>query len=239
MSTYLVSDIHGDLANFKKILKLIEFNPHEDFMYVIGDVLDRGKDGIALLNFIRRFIAADRMLLIKGNHEYFAQLFLEGKLSEGQWSRWGGGDTIEDIRKLSEEEKVSLHDFIEGLPFYELVDTYKWGEVLLTHTGILESAIVERSKLISTVDSIDKACTEKELEYLLSNDIHSLSKKQLKQLDRYLIVGHVPTMQLNKKGKPDIFEGKYYMCIDCGAGYRADGGRLGVLRLEDSKQFYV
>ena len=48
MSVYCVSDIHGDLERFDKLLEKISFS-EEDTMYVIGDVVDRGKEPIKLL----------------------------------------------------------------------------------------------------------------------------------------------------------------------------------------------
>ena len=48
---YVVSDIHGHLDKFKALLDMINFND-DDFMYILGDVLDRGNDPIGLLRFI-------------------------------------------------------------------------------------------------------------------------------------------------------------------------------------------
>ena len=43
--TYVLSDIHGNMANFKSILQQIDLQP-EDTLYVLGDVVDRYPDGI-------------------------------------------------------------------------------------------------------------------------------------------------------------------------------------------------
>ena len=50
-----------------------------------------------------------------------------------------------------------------------------------------------------------------------------------------MIVGHTPTSEGNG-GADRIFYGNGSIFIDCGLGR---GGRLGCLRLEDGKEFYV
>ena len=46
---YLISDIHGDVKSFKKILDKINFDQTEDHMIVMGDIFDWNDDGISLL----------------------------------------------------------------------------------------------------------------------------------------------------------------------------------------------
>ena len=48
---YLTSDIHGCFKQFKQMLESIHFGP-EDFLYIIGDAVDRGEEPIPLLQFI-------------------------------------------------------------------------------------------------------------------------------------------------------------------------------------------
>ena len=48
MSTYVISDIHGQYKAYKKMLREIDFKP-EDTLYVLGDAIDRGPNGIKVL----------------------------------------------------------------------------------------------------------------------------------------------------------------------------------------------
>lgn len=43
---YFMSDIHGELKAFKRMLKKINFNTKEDQLIVIGDIVDRDPGGI-------------------------------------------------------------------------------------------------------------------------------------------------------------------------------------------------
>lgn len=69
---YLVSDIHGELRDFKMLLKKIRFDRRKDNMIIMGDIFDRGSDGIKQLEFIAPFLLAHSMELLLGNHELFA-----------------------------------------------------------------------------------------------------------------------------------------------------------------------
>ena len=65
MNIYILSDIHGHYETFRKMLEKIRFSDN-DFMYVLGDVIDRGPDGIQLIQDIMR---RKNMELFLGNHE--------------------------------------------------------------------------------------------------------------------------------------------------------------------------
>lgn len=45
MATYAISDIHGEYEKFMELLEEIELEEN-DTLYVLGDVLDRGKHPI-------------------------------------------------------------------------------------------------------------------------------------------------------------------------------------------------
>ena len=64
--TYVLSDIHGNMPNFKSILKQIDLQP-EDTLYILGDVIDRYPDGIRILRMI---MAMPNAKMLLGNHEY-------------------------------------------------------------------------------------------------------------------------------------------------------------------------
>ena len=63
---YVISDLHGyPLGRLKALLEQAEFGA-DDFLYVLGDVIDRGSDGISLLRWLMLQPNAE---LILGNHE--------------------------------------------------------------------------------------------------------------------------------------------------------------------------
>ena len=48
MATYVISDIHGEYGKFMELLDMIHFS-NEDIQYVLGDVVDRGKNPVKTL----------------------------------------------------------------------------------------------------------------------------------------------------------------------------------------------
>ena len=106
---YLISDIHGDVISFKKMLKNISFDPATDQMIVMGDIFDWNDEGIPLLEFMSDYLVDGSMQLIKGNHELFAQMYIEGNMSERQWIIFGGGGTVRAIKRLNVDGQMKLH----------------------------------------------------------------------------------------------------------------------------------
>ena len=63
---YVCSDLHGfAIDKFKLMLERVGFND-SDFLWVLGDVIDRGPDGIKILKWL---MAQPNAQLILGNHE--------------------------------------------------------------------------------------------------------------------------------------------------------------------------
>ena len=63
---YVMSDLHGyPMEKFLEIMKNINFSS-EDFLYVLGDVIDRGRDGVKLLKWLMQ---NSNTQLLLGNHE--------------------------------------------------------------------------------------------------------------------------------------------------------------------------
>lgn len=88
---YVASDLHGEDEKFEQLLRLIRFSS-SDKLFVIGDVIDRGKDPIKLLLKIMRI---ENVVLILGNHE---EMMLRAVKYGGRW---------EDIRLATKAHTAS------------------------------------------------------------------------------------------------------------------------------------
>ncbi len=112
MSVYAVSDLHGQYEVFIRGLEKIGFSDSDE-LYVIGDAVDRGPDGIRLLQYIKE---QSNMTLILGNHE----VLMLGSVDENGekkcngvhsdlWLYYNGGAvTYDKYRNLSDDERRSL-----------------------------------------------------------------------------------------------------------------------------------
>lgn len=240
MSTYITSDLHGDMVNFKKLLQAISFDMDNDYMYILGDVLDRGISGLELFMYIQKYVNNNAMTLIKGNHELFAQMYIENKLDGKLWNRWGGTETRLKIDKMNASRREQVHKLLSGLPHFKLIDNVSGHTIVLTHSGIHADYLIEDTDGIDLPLSISRAINENEFEYLISNDLFYIPGGTIKKFKQYLIVGHVPVIfNRDNNNSYKIVKNDKYMCVDTGSGYRTQGGRMSAYRLEDGREFYI
>ena len=62
---YTVSDLHGDLIMYNHIVNQLK---EDDTLYIVGDIIDRGNSGIAILQDVMK---RPNVELLLGNHEWF------------------------------------------------------------------------------------------------------------------------------------------------------------------------
>ena len=101
---YVMSDIHGDYQSFYKMLVKINFSS-SDNLYILGDVVDKGDDNLCLLDFIQ---SSENMILIKGNHEYLFEKYLQGTISAELWDACGGSVTRAEVLSYNIQLQTSV-----------------------------------------------------------------------------------------------------------------------------------
>ena len=69
---YVMSDLHGEYEKYKEMLSLINFKD-EDVLYVLGDVVDRGKHP---LKIIQDMMKRPHVFPLIGNHDYMCLMSL-------------------------------------------------------------------------------------------------------------------------------------------------------------------
>ncbi|WP_440055197.1 symmetrical bis(5'-nucleosyl)-tetraphosphatase [Pseudoalteromonas sp. T1lg65] len=67
MANYAIGDLQGCFAPFIRLLEEVDFNPSRDHLYSVGDVIARGPDSLACLNFLYQNAGAVTITL--GNHD--------------------------------------------------------------------------------------------------------------------------------------------------------------------------
>lgn len=230
---YCMADVHGNYEAYKEMLKKIRLRD-SDTLYVLGDVVDRGKDSMKILqDMMMRY----NVIPLLGNHEYMAVQCLSflmkeitedslGSLDEGilqgllEWQRVGGQETIAEFQKLSYEDKQDIMDYLEEFSLFEEVEI-DGTEYVLVHAGL------------------DNFSPEK---YLDEYGLHEMifNKPDYGTIyypDRYLVTGHTPTRIIEGNERPDyIYKANHHIAIDCGCGY---GGRLGAICLDTGEEYYI
>ena len=231
---YLMSDIHGNFKAFCEILNQISFSSEHDHLYILGDVLDRGKYGIKVLNEVRSMVTKGCADLILGNHEFFAIEYLSGNLSAERWAMAGGKDTLADIERMNNNEKEELLGFLSSLPLYLKIETKKYGTTILTHCGVDSFHLSFKGETIDVAKSIEAAFYRDPYGLMCGSNLLSLREDTLNMFDSFVFIGHIPCNRVSKSHK--FIRRPRFIDIDSGSGR---GGKLGCFVLETENEIYV
>lgn len=224
---YVMSDIHGCYEKFRKMLDEIRFSD-TDTLYILGDVVDRGNDGITLLlDLMNR----KNVVVLRGNHDYiayrllFSSLYPESITNPAEtaedfalWFKDGGKPTFDAFQKLTEKSRADLLNFINSFLIYEEIEVEE-RSFFLSHT------IPKKEKMLN-------------LDRCQWHDFVFGEPEYDKQYfdDRYIVTGHIPTGIISKEHLGKIYRADNHIAVDCGAGF---GGPLGCIRLDDFAEYYA
>ena len=221
---YVVADIHGQKVWFDDILQQINFG-EKDKLYILGDVIDRGPDGITLLQQIKD---DPRMLMLLGNHEYMMLNSVKHPNDLDFLHLWylnGGAPTHEAYNTLNDTEKDSLIRYLTHLPLNRRI-TLKGKKYLLVHGAPAEWYALGKTAYLS----------KKYFAVWTRIPIHQPIEE-----DVCIIFGHTPTTHYaGSKPKMQIWkrnDGKL-IGMDCGCAYGGYPGQLGCLLIDDMQEFY-
>ena len=232
MAIYVTSDLHGfSIAKFKQLLKKIGFSG-DDWLYILGDVIDRGEDGIAILKWL---LEQPNVELIRGNHE---QLLLDSLWAFGEitdesvskvsarnigsldmWASNGGTPTISVIRQMLHNDPVNLEDIVDYLndtPLCESVEV-NGRSFLLCHSGF---GNFSKDKKFSDYTEHDILWNRPSVNDKYFDDIIT-------------VFGHTPTEYYGCDGKALVTD--TWIDIDVGVYL---GHNPMFLRLDDLQEFY-
>lgn len=139
---------------------------------------------------------------------------------------------------MTAESKNVLYLFLKNLPLYEEIRT-KYGATVVTHSGFLKNCLIyNNDRTINVIHSIEKAADINLFDFLLSDDIHYMNDSELNSLDKFMIVGHVPVLNLNNDGSNHIHWKSGYICIDTKAPFIEKGVALSCYCVETDEQIY-
>ncbi|WP_024611159.1 symmetrical bis(5'-nucleosyl)-tetraphosphatase [Pseudoalteromonas sp. TB64] len=67
MADYAIGDLQGCFSEFSTLLQRVDFNPSKDHLYLVGDIVARGPDSLACLDYIYQH--QNSMTITLGNHD--------------------------------------------------------------------------------------------------------------------------------------------------------------------------
>lgn len=227
---YVMSDIHGHYDAFIEMLNKINLNIN-DKLYILGDVIDHNPGGIKILKHI---MDKQNIELIIGNHEELMIknillnelnindnfITLDGNIRMSlDWMGKGGLITLKTFMKEAIEIQKKITDFLLKSIDHKLINVNNQNYFLI-HDGLL---IPEN----------------KDLKEYITGNIVVFGHTPTIYIPQYIdsITEKITHKNINKCKAFEIYISKYRIGIDCGCASKK--GKLGCLRLNDMKEFYV
>jgi len=122
MALYAIGDIQGCHAEFCQLLDLIAFSPASDRLWLVGDLVNRGPESLAVLREVRKL--GDAATTVLGNHDFHLLTVAAGHRSPHR------SDTLDAI--LQAPDRDELIGWLAARPLVVVE-----GERLLVHAGLL------------------------------------------------------------------------------------------------------
>ena len=228
---YVISDLHGyPHEKFIDLLNRAGFDK-DDFLYILGDVVDRNGDGgVETLQWL---MYQTNVQLLMGNHEamllgcsfVFDEItdesictFTAEKIDILTRYQLDGGDaTLKAMQKLPKETQQDILDYLRDCPLYVTL-TIDNRDFILVHSGLDE---FNPDKKISEYTSEELLWAWPDLTTVYYSDIIT-------------IFGHTPTLAFGDEYDGKIIKTDTWIDIDVGAGF---GRQPVLLRLDDMKEF--
>ncbi len=233
---YVCSDIHGRYDLYLALLAQLLLKP-SDTLYILGDVIDRGPDGIKILQDMMK---RPNVVPILGNHEFTAAVCLpwlldevtEQSLAELDATRWaaiqeqlinGAGPTLRGLKALTQEQRREIIDYIREMELYAEVEVGGRNYVLV-HAGL------EHFSLGKPLEGYELS------DFLFCRPRLGQNYGQ----DWFIVYGHTPSrllrQQLGEVPSDGILFRGNQIAVDCGCGF---GGPLGCLCLDTLEEIYT
>lgn len=77
MAHYVIGDVQGCHAELEKLVNKIKFNPDKDKIIFAGDLVNRGKQSLEVMEFCMKYKNSVKAVL--GNHDFYYSILLNTK----------------------------------------------------------------------------------------------------------------------------------------------------------------
>jgi bis(5'-nucleosyl)-tetraphosphatase (symmetrical) len=140
MAIYVVGDIQGCHTELVQLLEKLHFDPRQDRLWLVGDLINRGPDSLQVLRLVKSL--GNSAITVLGNHDLHLLAVASGV------SRLHRGDTLDEILNAPDREELLL--WLRNRPFLH-VD----GDIVLVHAGLLPGwSVAQALELAQEVESV-------------------------------------------------------------------------------------
>lgn len=227
----VISDIHGMYNMLIELLRKVKYNPTQDRLIFLGDMVDKGTDSKRVLEFVSQEVTKNNAIFVLGNHDDSLLSFLNGEWDiADSWLQNGGLRTVESYVGKG---FLQLHD-IEAARQFILKHFWHHYDTLRNARLYYEDA--HRIYVHAGINPfrLDWRQSSRE-EFLL---IREMFYRNPNPTNKPIIFGHTPTINLHKKD--DIWyekQGRNIMKIGID-GRASKGGQLNCLVIENERNYH-
>jgi len=140
MTIYAVGDIQGCYVEFQQLLKQIRFDPAQDKLWLVGDLVNRGPGSLQVLRLVKSF--GDSAITVLGNHDLHLLAVAEGAAELHR------SDTLDEVLSAPDRDELLTWLRRQRLLHAE-------GDYVLVHAGLLPQWSVKQAA--SLAHEVEKA----------------------------------------------------------------------------------
>lgn len=224
---FFISDIHGDLDLLKKALLTVKFDKN-DVLFILGDIIEKGKDNLAILDYLMYLQTKYQVYILAGNCDEVLRYIIPpvdkenffSYLAKTKYSIIKEMASILnlDLNKIADVDEVCTLLAEKFKKYYDFVDSF-YDLIILNNKYVLVHGGID------DINNIPKY-NEGLLKY---DNFYEIAKPT----PYYRIVGHFPVVNYTTKrpcNNPIIDDYKKVIAIDGGNIVKLSG-QLNVLIL--------
>jgi len=130
--TIVIGDIHGCLEELKRLLAELDYDPQNDIVFLIGDLVNKGPNSIGVVEYAME----NNFYAIRGNNEdrilgYLTRSRMEPSYVFTKESRY--------LLDLSEKQVT----WLKNLPYTMTIKSERYPDVVLVHAGLMPTVPIE------------------------------------------------------------------------------------------------
>lgn len=204
MTTWAIGDIQGCFDSLQRLLDKCRFDPAQDQLWMVGDLVNRGPQSLETLRFIRSLGAS--AITVLGNHDLYLLMVAANAVP-----RRGKDDTLDPI--FAAPDVAELLDWLKTQPLAhaQVLDGQRY---VMVHAGLLPEWTADDALALSA--EVSQHLRGPQFAAFLNalwGDSPLGWHKQLNELDRARVIVNAMTrmrfcskqgvMDLKIKGKPE------------------------------------
>lgn len=130
MAIYAVGDIQGCYVELQQLLDRVRFDPAQDQLWLVGDLVNRGPDSLAVLRLVKSL--GDSAITVLGNHDLHLLAVAEGAAELHR------SDTLDEVLNAPDRDELLI--WLRNQRLLHAQDGY-----VLVHAGLLPQWSVKQA----------------------------------------------------------------------------------------------